>query len=100
MIVRVFRAIVHDGKQEEFEKFFLEQAVPHVKSQAGLISLSVGTPLPATPNEFLMIMFWKDIKSVKGFAGANWEKAVILEEERHLLKEVFVHHYEMADPPG
>lgn len=94
MIIRVFRAIVQDGMQDEFKQFFLNQAVPHVSSQAGLIRLSVGLPMPSTPNEFLMVMFWKDLESVKGFAGSDWEKAVILEDERHLIKEVHVHHYE------
>lgn len=97
MIIRVFRAVVQDGMQNEFKQFFLNQAVPHVRSQAGLVELSVGLPIPSTPDEFLMIMFWKDLESVKGFAGSDWEKAVILEAERHLIKEVHVHHYESAN---
>lgn len=97
MIIRVFRAVVHDGKQKEFEEFFLNQAVPHVKSQAGLIEMSVGFPQASSPNEFLMTMLWKDLESVKKFAGENWQQAVILEDEKHMIKEVFVHHYEKAD---
>ena len=94
MIIRVFRAIVREGKHREFEEFFLEKAVPHVKSQPGLVSLPVGRPLPSTPDEFLMTMLWTDIESVKAFAGSEWEQAVILDDERHLIKEVFVYHYE------
>ena len=41
MILRLFRAIVHDGKQDEFTKFFLETALPSVRSHAGLVSVSV-----------------------------------------------------------
>ena len=94
MIIRVFRVKVREGKQSEFEKFFLKKAVPHVKSQPGLVSLTVGKPLPSSPDEFLMMMLWTDIESVKAFAGTEWEKAVILDDERHLIKEVFVYHYE------
>ena len=94
MIIRVFRAKVREGKHREFEEFFLKKAVPHVKSQPGLVSLSVGRPLPSSPDEFLMMMLWTDIESVKAFAGSDWEQAVILDDERHLLKEVFVYHYE------
>lgn len=97
MIVRVFRAIVHDGKQSEFKDFFLNKARPYVEKQAGLISLYIGLPTELSPNEFLMVMHWKDIESIKGFAGETWNQAVILEEERHLLEEVFLHHYELAD---
>lgn len=97
MIIRVFRAVVHDGKQKEFEEFFLNQAVPHVSGQSGLISMMVGKPHESSPNEFLMTMIWKDLDSIKRFAGKNWQKAVILEDERHLIKEVFVHHYDMSN---
>jgi quinol monooxygenase YgiN len=97
MIVRVFRAVVHDGKQSEFQDFFLNEARPYVEKQAGLISLYIGLPADLSPSEFLMVMHWKDIESIIGFAGENWNQAVILNEERHLLKEVFLHHYELAE---
>ena len=96
MIIRIFRAVVNDGKQQEFENFFRLQAVPHVSSQPGLISLEVGRPLSTSPNEFTMVMRWKDIDSIKSFAGDNWQQAVILEDEKHLIKEVFVHHFELV----
>ncbi len=96
MIIRVFRARVHEGKQEEFERFFLNKALPMIKSRQGLISVSIGTPLPSTPDEFVMIMVWKDIDALKGFAGPEWENAVIDPDEGHLIKETFVHHYEAA----
>jgi len=94
VIIRIFRAKVHDGKQADFERFFLDTAVPHVRKQSGLISLGIGRPESSTPDEFVMIMRWKDLDSVKEFAGADWQSAVILEEERHLIREVSVHHYE------
>ena len=97
MIIRVFRARVHEGKQSEFERFFTGTAIPHVVRQPGLISLSVGRPLPSSPDEFVMIMKWKDLDSIKAFAGEEWGKAVILEEERHLLREVSLHHYEHVE---
>lgn len=97
MIIRIFRAKVHEGKQKEFENFFVTQAIPHVKSQQGLVSLSIGRPIHTSPDEFMMIMTWKDLDAIKAFAGENWQKAVILDDERDLLKEVFVHHYETVD---
>ncbi len=97
MIIRVFRAIVHDGKQQEFEQFFVEQAAPYVRKQPGLLSLSIGESSSSSPNEFLMVMYWKDLESIKAFAGRNWDQAVILEDERHLLKEVLVHHYDSLE---
>lgn len=96
MIVRVFRALVHDGKQGEFEKFFFEKALPTIKSQPGLVGVSIGTPIKETPNEFMMTTVWKDLEALKGFAGENWHEAVIDPDEADLLCETFVHHYQHA----
>jgi len=96
MILRFFRAIVHEGKQTEFRKFFLGRALPGVRSQAGLESVSVGLPHAASPTEFSMVMVWRDLEALKGFTGENWQRAVIHPDEAHLLKETHVYHYELA----
>ena len=94
MIIRVFRAIVHPGKQREFEQFFLNKALPKIKAQPGLVSVMVGKPIESSPAEFLMTTVWQDVNALKGFAGEQWQNAVIDPDEVHLLKETFVHHYE------
>ena len=93
MIVRVFRGIVHDGKQDEFEKFFLETALPILEKQEGLVDVSIGMPHPLSPNEFLMVTTWRDLEALEGFTGPDWKQPVIHPEEAHLLREVFLHHY-------
>jgi quinol monooxygenase YgiN len=93
MITRFFRAIVHDGKQEEFRKFFVGTMLPIVRSQEGLISASIGLPHEVSPNEFSMVMVWRDLNALKGFSGENWQNAVIHPDEKHLLKETYVYHY-------
>ena len=97
MILRVFRAIIHDGKQDEFQRFFLGKALPNVRSRPGLISASVGLPRNESPNEFSMVMVWKDIESLKGFAGEDWRRAVIDPDEVHLLKATHLYHYNLAE---
>ena len=93
MITRIFRVVIHDGKQDEFLEFFTNIALPIVKSQQGLISLSIGKPFSSSPNEFSMVMLWKDVVSIKAFSGESWQEARIEPEEAHLIKESFVHHY-------
>jgi hypothetical protein len=95
MILRFFRAIVHEGQQSDFRRFFLGTALPFVRSHAGLESVSVGLPHETSPNEFSMVMVWRDLAALKGFAGENWRQAVIHPDEAHLLKETHVHHYEL-----
>ena len=98
MIIRVFRAIVHDGKQDEFASFFRDTAIPLLKSQPGMVRLSVGWPMEPSPNEFMMTTVWADLESLKGFAGEDWRQAVVDPSEAHLLDETFVHHYQSAWP--
>ena len=96
MILRFFRAIVHDGKQREFRDFFLGTALPYVRSQDDLVSVSVGLPIDESPTEFSMVMVWRDLNALKGFTGESWQEAVIHPDEVQSLKETHVHHYDMA----
>ena len=96
MIIRVFRARIHAGKGQQFEQFFLNKALPTVRARPGLVSVMVGKPLEVTPDEFLMVTVWQDLDALKGFAGENWQNAVIDPDEVDLLTETFVYHYEDA----
>ena len=96
VIIRIFRAIIRDGKQEEFAQFFRDTAVPLLQSQPGMLELTVGHPLPTSPHEFMMATTWSDLAALKAFAGDTWEQAVIDPAEAHLLSETFVHHYVAA----
>ena len=93
MIVRVFRGIVHEGKQDEFETFFRETALPLLEKQDGLVSVSVGLPHESSPREFMMTTVWRDHDSMIGFTGPEWETAVVHPDEAHLLEKTIVHHY-------
>lgn len=97
MIIRFFRATTHDGRTDEFRALFLETILPMIRSREGLVSASVGLPHLRSPNEFSMIMVWRDMDAVRAFAGEEWDRAVILPEEAHLLKETHVHHYVLAE---
>lgn len=96
MIIRVFRAVVHDGRQQEFERFITGKALPLVKQQEGLVSVTVGRPAGPTPREFLMVTVWRDLDALKAFAGEKWWNPVVQPEEVRLLSETFLHHYESA----
>ena len=97
MIMRIFRALVHEGQQDAFRKFFIETALPLVRAQEGLVSVSVGLPHETSPNEFSMVTIWRDLDGLRHFAGDDWKSAVIHPDEAHLLKETFVSHYRVLD---
>lgn len=97
MIIRFFRAIVHDGQAEAVKALVQDTILPLVRSQDGLISASIGLPHESSPVEFSMIMHWRDMEAIKKFAGDNWQTAVVLPEQAHIFKETFVYHYQAAD---
>ena len=59
--------------------FLRETAVPLVAEQHGLIAQYVGV--------------WRDIASIRSFAGENWKAAVIDPSEEHMLQETSISHY-------
>ena len=62
-----------------------------------MISAWVGLPHPSSPNEFSMVMLWRDLDALKGFTGDKWQNAVIGPAEKHLLAETHVYHYEVDE---
>jgi heme-degrading monooxygenase HmoA len=97
MIIRVFRARTHPGKQADFERKVKELSIPLVQSQKGLLAFFSGRPMTSSPDEFVMVTIWKDLESLKAFAGIDWNVSVIPEPERPLLQASFIHHYEIID---
>ena len=94
MIIRVFRARIRPGLNDDFERFLREGPIPKITSLPGLVAQHVGRPTSAAPDEFVYVSVWKDLESLRTFAGDDWEHAVIDPEEEHLLLETFIHHYE------
>lgn len=43
--------LLHPGKQDEFERFFLNKALPKIKAQPGLVSVIIGKPIETSPTE-------------------------------------------------
>ncbi len=95
MIVRVFRARVHAGKQAEFEAKVRELSIPLVKAQKGMVAFYSGRPMDSALDEFVMVTVWDSLASLQAFAGIDWNTSVIPEPERPLLAESSVHHYEV-----
>lgn len=97
MIVRIFRVVTQPGKEAEFGKFFHETAIPLMKQQPGLETLIPGAPRPETPNEFCMVMVWRDLEALRAFVGEDWRSAHIHPDEAELVKERTLHHFELAE---
>jgi len=98
MILRNYRAVVHDGQQAAFTKFLKEIALPTLDKHEGMISLTMGWPHEVNPRMFSMIMIWRDLDSLIGFTGPSWRETVVHPDEAHLLEASFVDHFEVHAP--
>jgi len=94
MVVRVFRAHVQPGRQADFEAMARRLSVPLVRKQKGLLGFYAARPLGHAKDEFVFITLWDSVESIRAFVGPDWEQAVVPEEERPVLVDSFVHHYE------
>ena len=94
MIIRVFRPTIHPGKESEFESFLRETAVPLVSRQAGLVAQHLGRSHDPLSPEYVYVTVWKDVESIRAFAGERWQEAVIARDEEYLLKDTWIGHYE------
>ena len=100
MILRQFQVTIHEGKEQEFEDIFRDEILPMVKAHEGLQWVAAGKPWNGEPNVFCMTMLWRDLESIKEFAGADWEEARIEPQEAHLIKSTKLDHFELLGPIG
>lgn len=68
MIIRVFRVTVRDDKILDFKDFLTNTAVPHVRRQPGLVSVTACLPRPDLPSTFCVVMVWESIDALQAFA--------------------------------
>lgn len=94
MILRVFRARLKPGARQAFEKLVNDVSIPLLRSQAGMVTLHVGRPLPEYPDEFVLVSVWTDLECLKLFAGETWDQPLITPGEAVLIQESTVQHYD------
>jgi heme-degrading monooxygenase HmoA len=100
MIIRVFKPTIHPGKENEFESFLRDTAVPLVSRQAGLVAQYVGRPCGPSSTAYMYVTVWEDVESIQAFAGERWQDAVITPDEKHLLRDTSIEHYEVLPVVG
>ena len=96
MIIRIFQVTVFPERREDFRLFFVETAIPLMLRQDGLVSLTPGLPLPDAPDEFSMVMVWRDLDALRAFAGEDWRQPHIDPSEEGVVKSRRLSHYELA----
>jgi quinol monooxygenase YgiN len=93
MIVRIFRAKIRENQVTEFKRMVQEQSIPWLESSEGMLGYFPGEPFGHNEQEFVMITLWRDLESLKAFAGPDWDNPVVTEDEKPLVGEMFAEHY-------
>ena len=93
MILRVFRARIHKDRVADFKRMVQEQSIPWLEESDGMLGFYPGEPFGTNETEFTMVTLWRDIESLKAFAGKDWDNPVVTEEEAPLVEAMFSDHY-------
>ena len=94
MIIRIFRAVIREGRVDDFRKMVEEQSIPWLKNSEGMLDYSAGRPFEENENEFTMVTLWRDLDAIKSFCGEEWNNPVVTKDEEPLVEAMFVEHYE------
>ena len=97
MIVRIFQAVTHPGKEAEFAEFFHKTAIPMMQKTPGIVALLPCAPQPHNPRNFGFVMVWQDLDALKAFVGEDYDSPHVDPAEAELVQWRSVHHYELVE---
>lgn len=96
MIMRIFRVRVVPARRDDFRAFFLTVAKPMMEGTDGVETVHFGLPLPDSPDDFAIVMIWRDLAALEAFVGADWRTPHIAPEEEGVVETRWLDHYELA----
>jgi heme-degrading monooxygenase HmoA len=98
MIVRMWHGRVPASKAEAYREFLNARAIPDYQSGRGNLSVHILERKEGDITHFITLTFWKDMDSIKAFAGNDVEAAKYYPEDQDFLLEFEpkVVHYEVV----
>lgn len=98
MIVRMWHGRVPTSKAAAYREFTISRAIPDYQSVEGNLSVNILERQEGDVTHFITLTFWRDLESIKGFAGEDVEKAKYYPEDQDYLLEFepTVVHYEVV----
>lgn len=99
MISRQWRGLAKPGFAEAYVEHLRSETFPALQRLPGFVSASILRRAVLHGVEFLIVTRWASMESIRGFAGANVETAVVPEKVREMMIEYdhTVHHYEIVE---
>ena len=98
MITRMWHGKVLTSNARAYREFLNARAIPDYQSCAGNISVHILERGEEDITHFITLTFWKDMESIKDFAGEDVETAKYYPEDKDFLLEFEpkVMHYEVV----
>jgi heme-degrading monooxygenase HmoA len=98
MIVRMWHGRVPKDRAGAYREFLNARAIPDYRSVEGILNVYVLERAEGEIFHFITMTFWKDLASIRGFAGEAVETAKYYPEDRDFLIEFepTVVHYEVV----
>lgn len=98
MITRMWHGRVPTSKAANYREFLNMHAILDYQSVAGNISVHILERTEGDITHFITLTFWKDMDSIKAFAGEDAEVAKYYPEDKDFLLEFEPHvvHYEVV----
>ena len=98
MIVRLWHGTVPASKAGAYREFLNTRAISDYQSVAGNLSVHILEREENDITHFITLTFWKDMDSIKAFAGSDVEAAKYYPEDKDFLLgfEPKVVHYEVV----
>jgi heme-degrading monooxygenase HmoA len=102
MIARIWHGRTLTAKADEYERYLEVTGVAKILKTQGNHGVEVLRKTGGPQTDFVVISYWESVDAIKKFAGANYEKAVIMGRDREFLLEVepSVLHYEVVRAGG
>lgn len=102
MIARVWHGYTTRENADAYEAMLKPEPLPGVGKVAGYRGSYVLRRNSGAEVEFITILLWDSIESIRAVAGPNYENAVVPEERRKVLSryDQKALHYEVASLHG
>lgn len=97
MIMRIFQVVTKPGKEAAFSEFFHNTAIPLMKNTDGIVQVLPGAARAQSPREFGFVMVWRDLASLRAFAGEDYEMPHIAPDEAELVESRTIKHYHLVE---
>jgi heme-degrading monooxygenase HmoA len=98
VITRMWRGWARSDQADRYERHYRSEVMATLSQVPGFRGARLLRRRTGEETEFVSLTFFDDLDAVRGFAGADYETAVVAEEARQVLTrfDEQVSHYETA----